>query len=176
MSYNRVMSEFIINLLFILVAIASIVFCSRAMYKVRQLKLKYRAAIILIPLYYSKGWHILMLSLYIILIITAIALMITTKLYVIFASLIVILVMFSILVIKMLTCRFAVLDSGIVTPFRYINWLHLYEFEIEKGKVFFYRDEDGYDTTRAISPKLSFDEANTGKLEFLLNRHKVKGK
>lgn len=170
------MSELIIDLLFILVALASIVFCSRAMYKVRQLKQKYRAAIVLIPLYYTKAWHITMVVVYVAFIVTAIVLMFTTKLYVIFSSIIVILIMFTILVIKMLTCRFAVLDCGIVTPFRYINWLHLYEFKIEDGKVFFYKDEDGYDTTRAISPKLCFDEANTSKLEFLLDRHKVKVK
>lgn len=160
----------------IIATAAATVLCARAMYKVRQLKLKYKAAIILIPLYYTKAWHILLVSAYLILVITAVVLMITTHMYIIFASIIIILAMFTSLTIKMMTCRFAVLDCGIVTPFRYINWLHLYEYRIEHGRVFFYIDEDGYDTIRAISPRLSFDEANTAKLEFLLNRHKVKTK
>lgn len=168
------MFEIIIDLMFIIAAIAAIILCSRAMYKVRQLKLKYKAAIILIPLYYTKAWHIMLLGVFVTLIVAAIILMITIGLYIVFSSIIIILITFSILIIKMLTCRFAVLDCGIVTPFRYINWLHLYEYRIKNGKVFFYRDEDGYDTIRAISPRLSFDEANTPKLEFLLNRHKVK--
>ena len=175
-SYNKTMSDLIIDLLFVLSALAAIILCSRAMYKVRQLKLKYKAAIILIPLYYTKVWHIMLFVIYVSLIVVAFIFMLTTRLYVIFSSIIVILIMFSALTIKMMTCRFAVLDCGIVTPFRYINWLHLYEYSIKDGKVFFYKDEDGYDTIRAISPRLSFDEANTAKLEFLLNRHKVKSK
>ena len=123
------------------------------MYKVRQLKLKYKAAIILIPLYYTKVWHIMLLVIYVSLIVVAFIFMLTTRLYVIFSSIIVILIMFSALTIKMMTCRFAVLDCGIVTPFRYINWLHLYEYSIKDGKVFFYKDEDGYDT---IEPFLDF--------------------
>lgn len=172
----KYMSEIIIESLTILTALAAIVLCSLAMYKVRQLKLKYKAAIILIPLYYTKVWHIILLAVFVILIVVSIILMITTTLYIIFCSIIVILAMFSALIVKMMTCRFAVLDCGIVTPFRYINWLHLYEYKIDKGKIFFYKDEDGYDTIRAISPWLSFDEANTEKLKFLLNRHRVKNK
>jgi ligand-binding SRPBCC domain-containing protein len=170
------MSTLIIDLMMILTAVAAILLCSRAMRKIRHLKQQYKAAIILIPLYYTKIWHIILVSIFAILMAVAAALMFTSGLYFIFGSLIVILGMFAALTIKMMTCQFAVLDSGIVTPFRYINWLHLYEYRIENGKVFFFMDEAGYDTTRAISPRLSFDEANTGKLEFLLSRHKVKTK
>ena len=143
------MSDLIIDLLFVLSALAAIILCSRAMYKVRQLKLKYKAAIILIPLYYTKVWHIMLLVIYVSLIVVAFIFMLTTRLYVIFSSIIVILIMFSALTIKMMTCRFAVLDCGIVTPFRYINWLHLYEYSIKLN--LFSKDEDGYDTIRAIS-------------------------
>lgn len=170
------MSTLIIDLMMILAAAAAIVLCARAMSKVRQLKQQYKAAIILIPLYYTRAWHFALVGAYLVLITAATVLMFTSGLYIIFSSIIVILAVFTALTIKMMTCQFAVLDCGIVTPFRYINWLHLYEYRIEHGKVFFYIDEDGYDTIRAISPRLSFDEANTGKLEFLLSRHKVKTK
>ncbi|MFW5780750.1 MAG: hypothetical protein ACOCWI_04805 [Bacillota bacterium] len=168
------MSELIIDILFILLALGSAVLCARAMHKIRRLKQKYRSAIILIPLYYNRIWHILLLVVYVFLIAVAFILMFMTQLYIIFCSIIFILIMFSALLIKMMTCRFAVLDCGIVTPFRYINWLHLYDYKIENDKIFFYKDENGYDTIRAISPRLSFDEANTNKLKFLLKRHKVK--
>ena len=59
------MSDLIIDLLFVLSALAAIILCSRAMYKVRQLKLKYKAAIILIPLYYTKVWHIMLFVIYV---------------------------------------------------------------------------------------------------------------
>lgn len=176
MLYNTYMLKIIINLIFVLSAVTAIILCAGAMHKIRILKMKYKAAIILIPLYYTKAWHIMLLGIYLTLIVVAIVLMATIGLYVIFSAIIVILITFSALNIKMMTCRFAILDCGIVTPFRYIHWLHLYEYRIENGKVFFYRDEDGYDTIRAISPRLSFDDANKGKLEFLLNSHKVKSK
>ncbi|MDI9486405.1 MAG: hypothetical protein QM214_00605 [Bacillota bacterium] len=166
----------IIDILFIILAAGSAALCSRAMLKVRRLKQKYNNAIILIPLYYNRVWHVLLLVTYVLLIVVALILMFMTRLYIIFCSITFILIMFSALLIKMMTCRFAVLDGGIVTPFRYINWLHLYEYKIEGNRVFFYKDENGYDTIRAISPRLSFDEANISKLEFLLNRHKVKAK
>lgn len=168
------MERLIIDLVFILTALVAALFSLIAMRKIKQLKLKYKTAIILIPLYYTKVWHIMLLGIYLTLIIVSLILMFATAQYIVFCSIITILIMFSAVAIKMLTCRFAVLDCGIVTPFRFINWLHLYEYKIKKGKVFFYKDADGYDTIRAISPRLSFDEANSEKLEFLLNSHRVK--
>lgn len=172
--YNVYMKIFAINLLFGLLAVASIIFCSIAMYKIRQLKLKYKAAIILIPLYHRKIWYIFSLVLLAILLFLSILFIAITKMYVIFCSIIISISMIIALLIRMMTCRFAVLDCGIVSPFRYIDWLHLYEYKIENNKVFFYKDEEGYDTINAISPKLSFDKANLNKLEFLLNKHRVK--
>ena len=75
------------------------------------------------------------------------------------------LIMFSALTIKMMTCRFAVLDCGIVTPFRYINWLHLYEYSIRMAK-FFLEHEDGYDTIRAHFPRLSSTKPIRQNLNF----------
>ncbi len=168
------MEDLIIDVIFIISALIAVALSLLAMRKINQLKFKYKTAIVLIPLYYTKVWHIMLLGIYLALIVISFALMITTTKYIVFVSIMVILIMFSAVAVKMLTCRFAVLDCGIVTPFRFINWLHLYEYKIKNNKVFFYKDADGYDTIRAISPRLSFDEANKEKLEFLLNSHRVK--
>lgn len=176
--YNVPMSEeqikLIVNIAFIAIAVFAVVISVFAMQKVRKLKSNYKAAIILIPLTYNKIWEVVAVLLFAVLALASIVGMILTKEYIIFAAVLVVIISLCWLMIKMMTCRFAVLDSGIVTPFRYIDWLHLYDYRIEGNKVFFFRDAEGYDTIRAISPRLSFDEANRGKLEFLLTKNKVK--
>lgn len=166
--------EIVIDIVFAALAVFAVVAGAYVLQKLTKLKKHYRTALILIPLYYNKTWeYIAVAGLTVMGVICVVAMIITTQ-YIIFSSVLVFIIMVIILMVKMLTCRFAVLDSGIVTPFRYIDWLHLYDYKIEDGKVFFFRDEDGYDTIRAISPRLSFDSANKEKLEFLLSKNKVK--
>lgn len=165
----------VIDLSFVVVALATVAMCVYAMMRIRKLKKRYRASIILIPLYYNRSWEIVAVTGLAILDIVSIVLMIVTGKYVIFACLFVIILMFIITMIKMLSCRYGILESGIITPFRYISWLNLYDYRILPGNKFFiFRDSQGYDTIRAITPKMGFDAANREKVEFLLNKNKSK--
>lgn len=168
-------TQWILNVVFIAIAALSVVLCSFAMKRVRTLKLRYKAAIILIPLHYNKLWEMVAVVGLFALAFLSVLGMIFVEQYIIFVSIAVSTIMPAALMIKMMSARFGVLDCGIIVPFRFIDWLHLYDYRIIKGnKVFFFRDSEGYDTIRAISPKLSFDESNLGKLQFLLNKNKMK--
>ena len=165
------MTQVILNSLVIIIAILSVFRITILIKRILKLNAIFNHAIVLIPLYHKKTW--LFVLNFILLTFSAGVLLLAfiTELYIIGSAIFIVLMSLIALVVTMITGKFAVLDSGIIVPYRFINFMHLYEYKIEDNKIFFCKDSKGYDTITAITPNLTFSKDNLAKLEYLLNKH-----
>jgi len=165
------MTQAILNSLAVTIAALTILWVVILIRRMLKLNVIFNHAIVLIPLYHKKTWLIILNTLLLLFAFAAVILGFLTRHYTIFTSLLTVILSLIALVTTMLAGKFAVLDSGIIVPFRFIDFMHLYEFKIEGNKIFFCRDNKGYDTISSITPNLTFSIENLSKLEYLLNKH-----
>lgn len=130
---------------------------------------------VLIPLYLKKTWYLIINTILLCLTGFAIIAALATRHYIMYGCAALICLCLVALLSVVIASRFAVLDCGIIVPFRFIDYLHLYEYKIEDNTIFFFKDEKGFDSLSAVTPKLRFSEEHLPKLEYLLKKHSNKG-
>lgn len=165
------MTQYFINIISIIIAGLTVIWTITLVKRVINLNVIFNHAIVLIPLYHKKTWLFIINIMFLCFLVGAVILGLVTRYYTFYGSVIVVLICLITLISSMIAAKFAVLDSGIIVPFRFIHFMHLYEYSIEDNKVFFCKDEKGYDTINSISPKLFFSLENLNKLEYLLKKH-----
>lgn len=161
-----------INYSFLALAAVTLIWNCYSMGKIFKLRARFNAAIVLIPLYKRSEWLIAAIVLVSIAMLFDIVFMVFYSYYLFAASLMFICVNILILLITMVKTKCAVLDSGIVVPFRFIDWTHFYDYSVEDNTVFFCGEENGADTLNGATGKLRFDPANAEKLNYILSKHK----
>lgn len=169
------MLGYIVGAAFLLLAAVAVVWGAFAMRKLARLNARFKNAIVLIPLYKRYKWQFVMPALMLAVLIGDIVYMALAKApsdYMVGAGLIVIVVMLSAVMAMMMLTKCAVLDSGIVVPYRFIEWTEPYDYKIEGTSIIFMGDAEGFDTLGAATTRLSFDDANSDKLKFILERHR----
>ncbi len=75
-----------------------------------------------------------------------------------------------ILLIYVTIQRFAVTDSGIIVPCRFIDWLEFCDFEIDGSSVYFTGDKNGFYSLTSTTIKMSFNPSDLNKLEIILTK------
>lgn len=139
----------------------------------RMIKLNslFNNGMVLIPLYLKKTGFIALNTILLFFTAASIVTAIASDRYILFGCAALICLCLIALVSIILASRFAVLDCGIIVPFRFIDYMHLYDYRIEDNTIFFFRDEKGFDALSAVTPKLRFPEEHLPKLEYLLKKH-----
>ena len=169
------MIGYIVGAAFLVLAAVSVVWGAFVVIKLVRLNGRFKNAIVLIPLYKKYKWQWVMPFLMggcLIADIVYLSLSDSAADYMVGAALMVIIVMLSVIMAMMMLTKCAVLDAGIVVPYRFIEWTELYDYKIEDSTIFFMGDANGFDTLGAATTKLTFDVANAEKLQFILEKHK----
>lgn len=167
------MIDLIIDIFFVLLAALSVAWGAVVLKKLIALNRRFKRAIVLIPLYKRSKWPIFALCI--------LALCLTGDIvymalipgdWLLTLSVLVIIGMLASILAMMIVTKCAVLDSGVVVPYRFIEWARLYDFRIEGTTILFFGNDKGFDTMGAATVKLDFDEANLEKLKFILDKYK----
>lgn len=167
------METVIFNAVLIVCAIAAVGLTIYSVMKIARLNARFESAIVLIPLYKKSKLPLAFIIIFVILLIGDLIWLSFSKNLIPPIMISVILASGIVLFITMMKSRCAVLDSGVVVPFRFIDWTHLYDFKVENGEIFFCGDENGNDTLNGVTPKMTFDAANMEKLNYILNSRKI---
>ena len=149
-----------------------VISCILTIRYLERLKKRLSTSVVLVPLYKSKIsliiGEIIILTL---LIITIIDMASASILYV-HINLIIMLVSVFALLMALIMQRFAVIDTGVIVPYRYIDWIAFSDFEIEGKTVYFTGDKDGFSSLVSTTVRLSFNTSDLNKLQLVLTRNK----
>lgn len=166
------MIEIITDVVFVLLAAVTLLWSIYVIRKLIALNRRFSAAIVLIPLYKRSKWPVFALTVLGICLVTDIVVMAVAGHYAPCISILIIIACLGAVLIIMMRTQCAVLDSGVIVPFRFIDWAHFCEYEIDGSTIFFCGDKNGFDTVNSATTKLNFDEANKGKLVYILDKYK----
>lgn len=161
------------RLILVIATIIVVAGCIYAIKYLNRLKNRLNTSIILIPLYKSKASLIIGAVIFFSLIIIDIIFIAMGKgnVYLLVNLLIMLTFIFS-MIIKLITQRFAVVDSGIIAPYRYIDWIEFSDYVIEGNTVFFTGDKSGFSSLSSTTIKLFFNSSDLNKLQLILSRNK----
>lgn len=168
------MKEQIIDVIAILLAGLTVFWTGSHIKKLIKLNALFNNGMVLIPLYLKKTWFLILNTIFLTLTGFAVLAAIITGHYILFGCIVLMLLCLIALISAMIASRFAVLDCGIIVPFRFIDYMHLFEYQIEDNTVFFCRDEKGFDSLSSVTPRLRFSPEHLAKLEYLLKKHTAK--
>ncbi len=168
------MKEQIIDIIAIMIAGLTVFWTGSHIKKLIKLNALFNNGMVLIPLYLKKTWYLVLNTFLLFLLVGSILVAIALGQYILFGCIALVCLCLIALVSTRLATRFAVLDCGIIAPFRFIDYMHLYEYKIEDNTVFFCRDEKGFDSISAVTPKLRFAPEHLPKLEYILKKHIIK--
>ena len=137
---------------------------------------KFKQAIVLVPLY--KKRFSLLFSVFMLFLcdVACFYFMVKDNYVIIYFSLITVITSMIVLMVYMVTFRLAVMDKGILVPYRFIEWHHLYDYYIERYKVSFGGNDNGLDTLTSNTPPLKFNVADLNKIKYILDKNRVKHK
>lgn len=167
------MIDIIIMAISISIAVITAVWSTFIIVKIIILKKEFNKAIVLVPLYKRSKWTYFSVSLLGACLIADIVFLAVLQAYLICGCILVIIASLTVLLIIMMTLKCAVLDTGIVVPYRFIEWTHFYDYKVEGNTIFFCGDKKGFDTMSSASTRLTFDEINKEKLVQLLDQYKT---
>mgnify|MGYP001043612898 CR=1 FL=1 len=76
----------------------------------------------------------------------------------------------------LLKCRGGVVDRGVYTAVRYLQWYHVHDYIIDEEKcvVILTADKDTFKTLKGTTPPLKVAKNDIPKLKFILNKNKNK--
>ena len=167
------MLEIIIMAFSIALAVITAVWSGFIIYKVLRLKKKFNEAVVLVPLYKRSKWTHFSVILLGVCLIADIVFMAVLKAYLVCGCLLVVIISLTALLILMITLRCAVLDKGIVMPYKFIDWSIFYDYAIDGDTICFCGDKKGFDTIFSASTRLTFDESYKEKLIQILEQYKT---
>ena len=167
------MIDVIIMALSIAIAIITVVWSTLIILKIVKLKKHFNKAIVIVPLYKRSKWTHFSVCLLGVCLITDIVFMAVLKAYLVCSCILVILVSLIVLLVFMMTLKCAILDSGIIIPYKFIHWSTFYDYGIENDTIFICGDKKGFDTFTAASTRLTFDEINKEKIVQMLEQYKM---
>lgn len=163
-----------IDISLIVLPITAVALVAIAIFKILEIKKVQRAlnmAIVLVPLYKKRIALVVASLIDVILMVLSVILAV---LYGCVVEAICLLVSeFAVLCIltAMISCKFAVLDNGVLLPYRFVAWSEFCDYVIDNESIVF-TGRDGRYTISSTSVKLTFNPSDKAKLEKIL----LKGK
>lgn len=164
-----------IDISIIILPIMSVALVAIAIFKILEIKKVQQAlnsAIVLVPLYKRK------IALIIASVIVLLVMAGTAVIMVVYGWIIECVSLltgeFAVLVTltAMMSCKFAVLDNGVLLPYRFVPWSEFDDYVIE-GESIMFTGRDGTYTLSSTSVKLTFNPTDKGKLEKILSKSKL---
>lgn len=159
----------------ILAAIALLLVAAK-LRKLIKLQSKFKQSIVLVPLYRRKFSLIFGFVMLLCCDVFCAYYFIQENYAILFICLVIVSTSFMVLTIFMFQFKFAIMDKGILVPYRFIEWHHLYDYYIEGFTVSFGGNAKGQDTLTANTPPLKFNVADLEKLKYVLAKNQVKHK
>lgn len=161
-----------------IVGIIVLIFSVLKILEINKVQEELNSAIVLVPLY--KKRLVLFVGIVLLLFIVALSVfIIITQGYVI-AMLGLILTACSIICLfyTMFKANFAVLDSGVLLPYKFVEWSELYDYILDekKNSVMFTGNSHGRYTLSSTSIMMTFNNVDRKKLEQILSKNKIKHK
>lgn len=166
------MVEIIIDVAVVLLAVVTIVWSIFVIKKLVELNRRFSAAIVLIPLYKRSKWPVFALVFLGVCLLADVVVMAVAGHYALCVSIMAIIACLGVILVMMITTKCAVLDSGVLVPYRFIDWAHFCDYATDGSTIFFCGDKNGFDTVNAATTKLNFDEANKEKLVYILDKYR----
>ncbi|MGI6700939.1 MAG: hypothetical protein ACOX3U_00495 [Christensenellales bacterium] len=138
-----------------------------------RLKRRLNTSIVLIPLYKTKIPLIVGAAIvFALIVIDIIYLASAPENAYIPLSILIMLIFILAMLITLITQRFAVIDTGIIAPYRYIDWIQFTDYAIEGKTVFFTGGKNGFSGLSSTTMKMYFNPVDLNKLELILSRNK----
>ncbi len=161
----------------IVLPIIAVALVAVAFFKIRELKKvqsELNSAIVLVPLYKRKIVLFVSTVLLLLLTVFCVKTMIEHGFVVQFISLIVCILSVVSIFIKMINCKFAVLSTGALLPYKFVEWGELHDYIIDGNKIIFTGNGLGRYTLSSTTVKMKFNEVDLKKLEKVLTKNKHK--
>ena len=79
---------------------------------------------------------------------------------------------------NLFVAKFAVLDSGVLLPYKFVEWSKLYDYILDEkeNSVMFTGDSHGRYTLSSTSIMMKYNPADLKKLQQILAKNKIKHK
>lgn len=169
---NAGLASVILPVVAVVLAVISVVKARR----LTRLKRHFRKSMILVPLYKNRALALAFSVIFFLIAIACAFSAITSGQVLVFASLTVCALSAFWLVTVMGTVRFAVVDAGVLVPYRFIAWHELYDYYLDGNEITFSGDSHGRRTLSSTTIKMRFNVQDEHKLHIVLLQNRVKHK
>ena len=165
----------IINVISIVLAVITVIWTAYSLWKLFKLNKTYIEGKVVARLHKRSKWPYFGLGFLGLCLVADILIISLIGFYAIAASFMVIIISLMVLFVFMLRLKCAVLETGIIVPYKFIDWSHLFDYSINKDEktVFFCGNKQGFDTVFAATTRLCFEQDDLDDLVHILNHHKL---
>lgn len=167
---NARLAEVLLPVIAVLTALIVAVKSTRLL----RLQRYFRRSMILVPLYKRRTLTVLLSAVFFVLAIGSVATGLLTGQILIFVSLAVIAFSAFCMLTVMGSVRFAVVDAGVLVPYRFIAWHELYDYYLDGNQIIFSGDTHGRRTLTSTTVKMRFNAQDGHKLNIVLLQNRVK--
>ena len=169
---NPRLAEVVLPVVAVVMAVISAVKCC----KLVRFQRYFRKSMILVPLYKNRTRCLVSAAIFFLMALGSVALAIISGHILTFAALTLICFSAFCLFTVMGTVRFAVVDAGVLVPYRFIAWHELYDYYLEGQNIIFSGDRHGRRTLNSTTVKMRFNAQDGHKLNIVLLQNRVKHK
>lgn len=166
------MIDILILVLSISIALISAVWSAIAIIKLLKLKKQFDNSVVVVSLYKRSKWTHFTISFLALALVADIVFMIVLKAYLVCACILVILLSLIALLIVMMTLKYAVLQDGIMIPYKFVPWDKFYDYKVYDNHIIICGDKKGFDTLTAATTPLEFDDNDKNELIEILEKNK----
>lgn len=166
------MIDILILVLSISIALISAVWSAIAIIKLLKLKKQFDNSVVVVSLYKRSKWTHFTISFLALALVADIVFMIVLKAYLVCACILVILLSLIALLIVMMTLKYAVLQDGIIIPYKFVPWDKFYDYKVYDNHLIICGDKKGFDTLTSATTPLEFDDNDKNELIEILEKNK----
>ncbi len=164
--------KIVILVLSIIIAVASVSWSIIIIKKLLELKKILNENVVLIPLFKRSKWTYFSFALLVVCFIADIVYLILYKEYLVCSCILVIIISLMTLLAFMIKFKCAILDTGLVVPYKFIPWETFYDYGFDSEALFICGDKKGLDTLTASTTRLDFDKSKRNEVVEILEKHK----
>ncbi len=164
--------KILILVLSIVIAVASIVWSVIIIKKIYALKKIINENVVQIPLFKRSKWTHFSFALLVVCLIANIIYLTIYKEYLVCSCILVIIISLMTLLVFMMKFKCAILDIGVIVPYKFIPWETFYDYGFDDKALFICGDKKGFDTLTASTTRLDFDNSKKNEVIEILDKYK----
>lgn len=160
----------------VIVALLVLTVCIIKIRELNKVQEELNSAIVLVPLFKNKLMLTIGFGLLTAIFIGAVFVLFTQGYVIAMLGLIVTIISVMALMSKLFASKFAVLDSGVLLPYKFVEWSDLYDYIIDEkeNSVMFTGDSHGRYTLSSTSIMMKYNPTDLMKLQQILAKNKIK--